>query len=260
MRNSIFQLESQKTYKDEYSKMLKVLMSKCVSFKKKEYTYFDYINEHLFNNWKFRGTYIDCYEYLESIGVNLRSKKINRENFLNFIEFLCNMQLLTSSLKYYSEDTKYSVQCKSILVHNIKVLLDSYGYEAYSLEDRILILEKNLDYDSLMNILPDDIYECLLSYKDMNNSGIKMKRLILYKIYDYMSKDIEKYKNYNTSLFNSIKLIITKLGVIGEIDKKYVGITNYKLRKYYDSCYHMMTYLIQTEKVLKEKEQLKNEL
>ena len=259
MRNSIFQLESQKTYKDEYLKMLKVLMSKCISFKKKEYSYFDYINEHLFNNWKFRGTYIDCYEYLESIGVNLKNKKISKENFINFLEFLLNMQFLTSSLKYYSDDTKYSIQCKSILSHNIKVLLDSYGYEAYSLDDRILILEKDLNYDSLMSILPNDIYEVLLSYKNINNSGIKMKRLILNKIYNYMSKDIDKYKNYNSSIFNCIKIIITKLGVIGDIDKKYNGITNYKLRKYYDSCFDMMTYLIQTEKVLKEKEEIKNE-
>ncbi len=259
MRNSIFQLELQKTYKDEYLKMLKVLMSKCISFKKKEYSYFDYVNEHLFNNWKFRGTYIDCYEYLESIGVNLKSKKISKDNFMNFLEFLLNMQLLTNSLKYYSDDTKYSIQCKSILSHNIKVLLDSYGYQAYSLDDRILILEKDLNYDSLMSILPNDIYEVLLSYKNINNSGIKMKRLILFKIYDYMSKDIDKYKNYNTSIFNSIKTVITKLGVIGDIDKKYNGITNYKLRKYYDNCFDMMTYLIQTEKVLKEKEEIKNE-
>ncbi len=259
MRNSIFQLESQKTYKDEYLKMLKVLMNKCISFKKKEYSYFDYVNEHLFNNWKFRGTYIDCYEYLESIGVNLKSKKISKDNFMNFLEFLLNMQLLTNSLKYYSDDTKYSIQCKSILSHNIKVLLDSYGYQAYSLDDRILILEKDLNYDSLMSILPNDIYEVLLSYKNINNSGIKMKRLILFKIYDYMSKDIDKYKNYNTSIFNSIKTVITKLGVIGDIDKKYNGITNYKLRKYYDNCFDMMTYLIQTEKVLKEKEEIKNE-
>lgn len=259
MRIPIFHIENSKTYREEYLKMIKVLCSKCIVFDKKEYSYFDYINEYLFNNWKFRGTYLDCYEYLESIGVNLKNKKISKEGFINFLEFLLNMQNLTNSLKYYSDHTKYSVKCKSILVHNISLLLDTYHYQAYSLEDRIMILEKDIDYDDLEELLPNDIYELLLSYKSINNNGIKMKRLILYKIYDYMQQDIEKYKSYNSSLFTSIKTVITKMGVIGDIDKKYSNLSNYKIRKYYDSCFAMITYLIRTEMILKYKEEIKME-
>jgi len=260
MRISIFHRENQTTYKDEYSKMIKVLASKCLIFDKKEYTYFDYVNEHLFNNWKFRGTYLDCYEYLESIGVNIKSKKISKDSFLNFLEFLLNIQNLTNSLKYYADNTKYSIKCKSILTHNIPILLENYGLQAYSLEDRILILEKDINYDDLLTILPEDIYELFLSYKNINNNGIKMKRLILYKIYEYFQKDIEKYKSINSSLFTSMKLIVTKLGVIGDMDKKYRDLSNYKIRKYYDYCFEIMVYLIKTENILKIKEQLKNEL
>ncbi len=256
MRISIFHMENNKTYKEEYSKMMKVLMSKCITFDKKEYTYFDYINMHLFNNWKFRGTYIDCYEYLESIGINTKNNKINKDSFLNFLEFLLNMQLLVNSLKYYADNTKYSIKCKSILVHNIPLLLESMNYQAYNFDDRIMILEKDLDYDDLENLLPNDIYELLLSYKSINNNGIKMKRLILYKIYYYMLEDIEKYKSYNSSLWSSIKLIVTKMGILGDIDKKYNDLSNYKIRKYYDNCFSFMTYLIRTELILKNKEEI----
>ena len=43
MRIPIFNLNKKTTYKDEYSKMIKILNTKCVSFEKNDYTYFDYI-------------------------------------------------------------------------------------------------------------------------------------------------------------------------------------------------------------------------
>ncbi len=85
-----------------------------------------------------------------------------------------------------------------------------------------------------------------------------MKRIILEKLYQFLLSDIDKYKSYNSSLFSSIKTVITKMGVSQEIDKKYQNLTNYKLRKYYDNCYQMILYLIKTEEVLKAKEELKN--
>ena len=259
MRVSIFHLDSNKTYKDEYSTMIHILNSKCVSFKGQDFSYFDFVNTQLFHNWKFRGTYLDSYDYLESIGVSLKNKKISKDNFLNLLEFLLNMQLLMEKLKYYSDNIKFSVKCKSILTHNIPLLLESYGLQAYSLDDRIVILERDMDYDDLMDLLPDDIYELLLSYKHINNNGIKMKRMILYKIYQYMLQDIDKYKSYSTSIFNSVKLVVTKMGIRGEMDKKYQELSNYKIRKYYDNCFQMMVYLLKTENILKFKEEIRNE-
>ena len=49
------------------------------------------------------------------------------------------------------------------------------------------------------------------------------------------------------------------MGVIGDIDKKYQNLSNYKLRKYYDYCFNMMTYLLRTETINKYKEELKSE-
>lgn len=259
MRLSIFQLEKNKTYKEEYLKMMKVLSGKCIFFDKKEYSYFDFVNVHLFHNWKFRGTYLDCYEYLESIGISMKGKKVSKESFINFLEFLLNIQLLLNSLKHYSENTKFSIPCKSILVHNIPLLLDSYGYQAYSLEDRIILLEKELEYDDLTSFLPDEIMDLLFSYKNINNQGIKMKRLILYKIYEYMLQDVEKYKSYHSSLFTTVKTVITKMGVMGDIDKKYQDLSNYKLRKYYDNCFSIIVYLLRTEAIFRYKDEIKME-
>ena len=79
MRIPIFQIDHKKTYKEEYQKIMKIFMTKCVHFEKKDYTYFDFINEFLFHNWKYRDTYLDCYEYLDSIGIHMKNKKISKE-------------------------------------------------------------------------------------------------------------------------------------------------------------------------------------
>ena len=258
MRISIFQLKQDEPFRNEYNKMMKILLSKCISFDKKEYTYFDFVNHYLFHNWKYRGTYIDCYEYLNNIGVNIKTKKISKESFLNLLEFLSNMQLLISNLKYYKDNIKYSVKCKSILNHNIPILLDSLGYQAYQIDEKIIIQDKSIQYENLMELLPNDDKELLLAYKNIHNTGIKMKRLILHKIYERFIKDSEKYKNYNSPIYTSIKIVILKMGVIGEIDKKYMNLSNYKLKKYYDYCYEMILYLLETENILRYKDEIKN--
>ena len=85
-----------------------------------------------------------------------------------------------------------------------------------------------------------------------------MKRIVLNKIYNYLCLDIDKYKSFNASIFNSIKLIITKMGVSSEIDKKYISLSNYKLRKYYDYCFRLMCYLINSEYVYKIRDEIRN--
>lgn len=259
MRISIFNLNNNDTYKDEYIKIIKVLNSKCITMQRKTYSYFEYINTYLFNNWKYRNTYIDCYEYLKFIGVNVNSKKISLDGFINLIEFILNIQILIESNKYYNDNTTYSVPAKSIIFHNIPLILDKLNYQAYDLDDKVMILKKDIDYEDLFNIVPDDINELILSYSNINNNGIKTKRIILNKLYNYLLVDYEKYKSYNSSIFSSIKLVINKMGVIGDIDKKYQNLSNYKLRKYYDYCFNMITYLLRTETINKYKEELKNE-
>ena len=259
MRMSIFNLNNNDTFKDEYLKIIKVLNSKCITIQKKTYSYFDYINTYLFNNWKYRNTYIDCYEYLKFIGVNVNSKKISLDAFINLIEFILNIQILIESNKYYNDNTIYSVPAKSIIFHNIPLILDKLNYQAYDLDDKVMIFKKDIDYEDLFSIVPDDINELILSYSNINNNGIKTKRIILNKLYNYLLSDIEKYKSYNSSIFSSIKLVINKMGVIGDIDKKYQNLSNYKLRKYYDYCFNMMTYLLRTETINKYKEELKSE-
>lgn len=259
MRMSIFNLNNNDTYKDEYIKIIKVLNSKCITIQKKTYSYFDYINTYLFNNWKYRNTYIDCYEYLKFIGVNVNSKKISLDAFINLIEFILNIQILIESNKYYNDNTIYNVPAKSIIFHNIPLILDKLNYQAYDLDDKVMIFKKDIDYEDLFSIVPDDINELILSYSNINNNGIKTKRIILNKLYNYLLSDIEKYKSYNSSIFSSIKLVINKMGVVGDIDKKYQNLSNYKLRKYYDYCFNMITYLLRTETINKYKEELKSE-
>ena len=258
MRISIFNLSNKTSYKEEYIKINKVLNSKCINFKNKKYTYFEFTNEYLFNNWKYRETFLDLSEYLEFIGVKKKKKKISEDSFINFIEFLLNNQLLLESIKYYNDNVVFSTKASSILFHNIPIILDKLNYQAYDIDDRVIIYKKDIIYTDLLDTLSDDILELILSYNNVKNNGIKTKRLIINKLYDYLLKDINKYKTINTSIFNTIKTIITKMGVVGDIDKKYSNLTNYKLRKYYDYSFKMICYLINSEYVYKIRDEIKN--
>lgn len=258
MRISIFNLNNKTSYKEEYIKIIKVLNNKCIEFKKDKYTYFEFINKYLFNNWKYRKTYLELNDYLDFIGININSKKINENTFINFLEFLLNMQILLESIKYYNDNVIFSSKAHSILFHNIPIILDSLNYQAYDIDDKVIIYKKDIVYSDLLESFPDELTELLLSYNDINNNGIKTKRLILNKLYNYISNDIDKYKSINTSLYNTIKLIITKMGVIGNMDKKYISLSNYKIRKYYDYCFKMICYLINSEHIIKIKEEIKN--
>ena len=47
------------------------------------------------------------------------------------------------------------------------------------------------------------------------------------------------------------------MGVSKDIDKKYTDLSNYKLKKYYDNAFYMITYLINTEEVFKYRDEIK---
>lgn len=258
MRISIFYLDNKTNYKSEYIKIIKILNSKCIEYKNKNYNYFEFINIFLFNNWKYRGTYVDLYEYLEFIGVNINTKKISLDSFLNFIEFLLNIQLLLESIKHFNDNVIFNTKSKSVLFHNIPLILENLDYEAYDLDDRVVIYKKDIIYSDLLDEVSDDIKELLLSYNNVNNNGIKTKRIILNKLFNFISNEQDKYKNLNSSIYNTIKLIVNKMGIIGEIDNKYKSLTNYKLRKYYDYCFRLICYLINTEFIIKIKEEVRN--
>ena len=255
MRISIFQIHNKKSFKEEYSKIIKILSSKCVLYEKNSYSYFDFINTYLFHSWNYRGTYLDCNSYLESIGIYLsNSRKIHEESFLNFLEFLLNIQLLMESMKKY-KSVLFSDKANSILFHNVPLLIEDLGYSPYTIDDKVYLLPKDVFYEDLLEFVPDSLSELLITYRLIQNNGIKMKRIILAKLFPM----IEEYKSYNPSIYSSIKLIITKMGIIGDIDKKYKSLSTYKLKKYYDYCFEMICYLIKSEKVMKYREEIRGE-
>ena len=254
MRISIFQKKNLNTYKDEYKKIIKVLNNKCLIYDNNSYSYFEFINSFLFHQWKYRGTYLDCYSYLESIGIYINnSKKINEDSFFSFLEFLQNIQVLMESFKKFKSVT-FSDKASSVLFHNIPLIVEENGYSFFDIDDQVYLLKKDIMYDDLLELVPSDLYDLFMSYQTINNNGIKMKRILLLKIFNLMGDD---YKSYNPSIYSTIKIIINKMGIMGEVDSKYKNLSTYKLRKYYDYCYKMMIYLVQSREIMKCREEIK---
>ncbi len=253
MRIPILLKDNKNTYKDEYNKILKVLNSKCIVYEKNNYNYFEFVNTFLFHHWKYRNTYLDCDSYLKSIGIDFKHK-ITEESFLNFLEFLLNIQLLLESMKKFKGVT-FSDKASSVLFHNVPLIIERMGYSAFQIDDKVYLLPSHVIYDDLLDYIPDTLNELLISYRLIENNGLKMKRLILSKIFPM----ILDYKSVSPSTYSLIKMIVCKMGIVGEIDSKYKGISRYKLKKYYDYCYEMICYLIESQKIQSYKEELKGE-
>ena len=157
------------------------------------------------------------------------------------------------SIKKFKSVT-FSDKASSVLFHNIPLIVEDNGYNFYDIDDQVYLLKKDIMYDDLLELVPSNLYDLFMSYQTISNNGIKMKRILLLKIFNIMGDD---YKSFNPSIYSMIKMIVNKMGIVGEVDSKYKNLSTYKLRKYYDYCYKMMIYLVQSKEIMKCKEEIK---
>ena len=66
-------------------------------------------------------------------------------------------------------------------------------------------------------------------------------------------------KPFKEAIQNGAEAIMVGHILAKDIDKKYSDLSNYKLRKYYDNCFCMMSYLIRTENIIKARDEIRNE-
>ncbi len=116
MLNNIFDIEVRLDINKEFSKMVNYLhyignttsTSRYTSYIK--LTFIGAINSYAFKRWPYRGTAINCEEYLENIGLPEYYFKgniwINEKSFLHYLEFIYNIY-------YFSYDQCYDSPPKS---------------------------------------------------------------------------------------------------------------------------------------------------
>ena len=255
MRQSIFEIENRLDMNLEFRKIIKALNQKdTIIYNYKYMSLFSFFDNYIFNIWPYRDTFIDLKSYLEHIGINDSIyggyQTIDEVTFLNFIELLENMLFLTKNKIGWWNIEFLSLKTKNVLLHNISIILEKMNYESNKIGDKICIRKRDADIDSILEIVPSDISELLLSYNDIRNNNIDSKKIILKKLDLYIEENKKVYKSLNSSTYDSIQTIVNKMGINHPIQEEaYKSLDLKTLIEWYDKCFKLIIHLIRCNDV-----------
>lgn len=265
MRNSIFEIENRLDIKLEFSKFIETLSEPKTIYRDYQFiSLFDFFDNYIFNLWRYRDTFIDLKSYLEHIGINdsilSGYKEIDEITFLNFLELLENL-MLTAERQIGIDNIKFqNLKVKNIIKHNIPIILEKMNYEKYQDGDKICIRKRDADVDSILEIVPADISQLLLSYNDIRNNNIESKKAILKKLDLFIEENKAIYKSLNSSTYDSIQTIVNKMGINHPIlEEPYISLNSKTLIEWYDKCFKLILHLIRCDdinRINKERNQL----
>lgn len=263
---SIFDVENRLDIRREYERLARVFYEDRESalyaeddYHQKEYsTLIEAIDKMIFLKWKYRDTFIDVDEYLEHIGVDYEKtliygvEPIDKTTFLYFLEFLANMWVLIKK-----EDSIELSQRAIATMENIPKILEKMNYKLKELEDKVIIVKRDSDVDSILTVVSEDIADILLEYNDFRiKNNIEEKKKILKKIDLYIEKNI-KIKSFDKGLDDSIGTIVNKMGINHPIEEEFKTLTVAELTEWYDKCFFMMIHAIRTVEINKIKDERK---
>ena len=257
MRKSIFEIENRLDIDREFSNFISCLYEQgSVRYNYSSMSFYKFLSDYVFNLWDYRDTFIDFDSYLEHIGI--LDAYINgilpipEDVFLNFLELILNLSELIR-IRFVNRNTTFSynsIRVKGIFEHNIPLILERMNYESYSDRDRIMIRKRDSDVDSILELVPDDIQNLLLEYNDIRNNNVESKQIILKKLDLFIEKDKKKYKGLNASTYDSIQIIVNKMGINHPItEQPYSDLKSDELIKWYDKCFKLMIHLIRIEDI-----------
>lgn len=258
MIKSIFDIENRLDIQKEFNKIVMNLHNQkdtCLSFDGYYDSFIGMINEDLFLTWKYRDTFLSVEEYLEHIGVSSDVLsgifKISAEKFLYYIEFILNMALLSQKKSESTIDQKvYAV------LQNINIILEKMNYQSEIVnDDKVIIIKRNEDVDSIIRTIPESKKNVLLEYNDFRNEDdIETKKSLL-KILDlYIEENKGKIKSLDSKLYDTIGTIVNKMGINHPIkDFPFNTLKESDLLIWYDNCFLLMIHAIRSIDISKIK-------
>lgn len=265
MRKSIFEIENRLDIEKEFEKLIKALFEEdTIYYNYRDMSFFEFLNEYVFNLWEYRDTFTDLDDYLEHIGITSRiinkCDVLTKEIFLNFLELLINLLLVIEEKIGIKNVYFRNIKTKNIISHNVPIILEKMNYELYSEENTMRIRKRDADVDSILDLVPEEISYLLLSYNDIRNNNIESKKTLLKKIDLYIDTNKSKYKKIGKELLDSIETIVNKMGINHQSkEPSFNNLSDYELSEWYDKCFKMMIHLIRTEDIIKIKKE-RNEL
>lgn len=271
---SIFDLENRLDISKEYEKIIyeiyenqnAALYEEDMYHQKQYGSLIEAIDAVIFLKWKHRDTFMDVEEYLEHLGVDyettlLRANLyVEKDTFLYLLEFLANMAMLMENEKTI-ELSKRTIA----ILENIPKILEKMNYKLEELEDKVIIVKRNSDVDSILDKVPENISMLLLEYNDFRIcNDLKAKAKILKAIDLYLDNDHKKLKKqikgFDSVLVDSFETVLNNMGINHQNNSDiYESMSNKEKNEWYDKCFLLMIHGIRTIKIndiKKERESL----
>ncbi len=203
------------------------------------------INDVLFPKWRYKGIFIDFENFLDRMEIDLDNYNSAEIDFLSVLEVLIN---LWDDMCDYVCEENINPKIIGYFEHTIPVVVEKMNYEMYKDVDKIRLIKRNADVDSIMECTPK-IANLLLDYNDIRNNAIDSKKKILKGIDLYIEENKKAYKNINNQTYESIQQIVNELGVNHPIKEKYKDMPEVEISKWYDRCFKLMIHLIRQKEV-----------
>lgn len=246
---NIFDIEVRIDINKEFRKMVNYLHHITnTTFAFGNYTTFiNAIDSYAFKRWKYRGTAINCKEFLENIGIpNYYFEdrvSIKEENFLYYIEFVYNIYYFSYSNGYIEiEDENVKA-----IIENLDIIAEKLNYKFIICDDKYLLIKRNADVDSILPVVDEEIGKYLLEYNDIRiRTDLKRKNEILKHIDKYIEKQKSILSKIDSVTYNSIGYIMNNYGINHKMNDKYLNISDAELLKWYDKCFLLSIHLIRT--------------
>lgn len=251
MRNSIFDIEIRLDINKEFKKIYRYLHyegNTTRTLSGYNYSFLGAVDESAFKHWPYRGTALNCIEYMENIGLyqyyfNGRTN-INEVDFLYYIEFIFNIYMYSSNMVEIHDENVLAI------FNNIYKIVEQLNYQFIQQKDKYILVKRDADVDSVVDLVDDDIALLLLEYNDFKVvNNIKRKKEILKSIDLYIENDKSHFSKIDKDTYNSIGYIMNKFGINHVIDDKYKNINEEELLKWYDKCYKLCIHLIRKREI-----------
>lgn len=252
MRKSIFDLEIRVNLNSEYQNLYKILMEKnALYYSRWHYSLYQFINDEVFPLWANKGLFVDFDDFLNKIGINFTENICDEEKFLYLLEALINLwPIACKRLDFVTYEDSFSKRVLGYMNMYIPKLIEQLNYTIINKNGRKLIIKRDSDVDSILEIVPENCAQLMLDYNDIRNNNIESKITILKKLDKYIEENKTVYKSINTDTYNSIQTIVNKMGINHPLSEEpFKSFSTDELINWYDKCFKLIIHLIRQKEV-----------
>jgi hypothetical protein len=253
MRKSIFDLEVRIDIDYEFENLKNLLFERnAILYQSSYYNLYEIINDEILPVWKYKGVIIDFDDFCNRLDIDWAYNSCSEEKFLYLIELLINLWKIIEYKIILENEEFCSKKILGYMRCSLPLIVEKLNYQIIDENDKLRIVKRDSDADSIIENVPNSCASLLLDYNDIRNNSINSKKTILKELDMYIEKNKKMYQSLENDTYNSIQVIVNKMGVNHPIkEEPYASFDDEKIVDWYDKCFKLIIHLIR-KKVVKE--------